>query len=168
MDHSEALRTKAAERYLLGEMRPSDRDEYEEHFFGCMECAEEVQAAAAFIDNARDALASPGIGAIPANQIATASARRSSAWLNWFLRPAFAVPAMALLLLIAGYESAYVIPHMRSDLQNATAPQTLPVLSLLSANSRGGEVPQQTIPPNKPFGLFVEHSARPAILLLRL
>ena len=53
MDHSEAVRSKAAERYLLGEMTPVAREEYEDHFFGCTECAQEVQAGAVFIDSAK-------------------------------------------------------------------------------------------------------------------
>lgn len=42
MEHSEAVETLAAERYLLGEMTPEDRDAFEEHFFGCSVCAADV------------------------------------------------------------------------------------------------------------------------------
>jgi hypothetical protein len=149
MDHAEALRSKAAERYLLGEMTVGDREEYEEHFFGCLDCAQEVEAGAAFIDSARDTLVSSRVRPIPEQS------KVSSGW-NWLLRPAFALPALALLLLIVGYQAAYVIPHIKSDLSAATAPQTLPSLSLLSANSRGGQAPEITIPANKPFGMFVD------------
>ncbi|HEX7192431.1 MAG TPA: zf-HC2 domain-containing protein [Thermoanaerobaculia bacterium] len=43
MEHAEATETMAAERYLLGEMTPEDRDAFEEHFFGCAECAASVR-----------------------------------------------------------------------------------------------------------------------------
>ena len=43
MEHVEATETMAAERYVLGEMTPEDRDAFEEHFFGCVECAEDVR-----------------------------------------------------------------------------------------------------------------------------
>jgi len=33
MDHSEALRQQAAEKYVLGELPPPLRDEFEAHYF---------------------------------------------------------------------------------------------------------------------------------------
>jgi anti-sigma factor RsiW len=56
MDHDEAVRMRAAEKYVLGELSPVLREEYEEHFFACVACALEVKAAAAFVDNACDVL----------------------------------------------------------------------------------------------------------------
>ena len=48
MDHNEALRLHAVEKYALGELPPSQRDEFEEHFLECQECALDVNAAAEF------------------------------------------------------------------------------------------------------------------------
>lgn len=56
MDHSEAVRMQAAARYVLGELSPVLREEYEKHFFDCAACALDVQAVAAFVDNVREAL----------------------------------------------------------------------------------------------------------------
>ena len=53
MDHNEALQLQAVEKYVLGQLPPSLRDEFEEHFFDCQECALDVTATAAFVDNAR-------------------------------------------------------------------------------------------------------------------
>ena len=53
MNHQEAVEQRAAERYLLGEFSPPERGEFEEHFFGCQECAGEVRAGAAFTANLR-------------------------------------------------------------------------------------------------------------------
>lgn len=156
VDHSEAVRTKAAERYLLGEMPAHERDQYEEHFFGCLECAQDVRAGASFIDGARDVLATTGAPAT-----APRPAPQRVAWWNWLVRPAFALPAMALLLLIAVYQTAVEVPRLRSELSQASTPQALPSLSLLSANSRGGDIPEITVPPNKPFGLFVDIPPEP-------
>ena len=47
MDHNEAVRLQAAEKYVLGEFPADLRDEYEEHFFDCAECAVDVKAIAA-------------------------------------------------------------------------------------------------------------------------
>ncbi len=56
MDHNEALRLHAVEKYVLGELPPSLRDEFEEHFFECQECALDVNEAAEFVDNVRAVL----------------------------------------------------------------------------------------------------------------
>jgi anti-sigma factor RsiW len=56
MDHNEALRIQAAVKYVLGELPPSLRNEFEEHFFECQECALDVSAAAEFVDNGRAVL----------------------------------------------------------------------------------------------------------------
>ncbi len=56
MDHNEALRLHAVEKYVLGELPPSLRDEFEEHLFECQECAQDVKAAAEFVDNVRAVL----------------------------------------------------------------------------------------------------------------
>ena len=53
MDHNEALRLQAAEKYVLGELSPPLRNEFEAHFFECQECALDLKATAAFVDNAR-------------------------------------------------------------------------------------------------------------------
>ena len=56
MGHDEAVRKRVAEKYVLGELSPALREEYEEHFFDCQECALDVKAAAGFVDNAREIL----------------------------------------------------------------------------------------------------------------
>lgn len=52
MEHTEAVDTGAAERYALGQMSDDERDQYEEHFFDCPDCADEVRAASLFVENA--------------------------------------------------------------------------------------------------------------------
>jgi len=53
MAHDEAIRSQAAERYVAGELAPAERDAFEEHFFDCPECAEEVRWELVFAANAR-------------------------------------------------------------------------------------------------------------------
>jgi hypothetical protein len=43
MTHENAVETMAAERYLLDEMSELERHTFEEHFFDCSECAEEMR-----------------------------------------------------------------------------------------------------------------------------
>ena len=54
MDHAEALKTKATEKYFLGELTPQQREAYENHYFDCHECAADVKSTALLMDNARE------------------------------------------------------------------------------------------------------------------
>ncbi|MFY9732175.1 MAG: hypothetical protein WB723_05215 [Candidatus Acidiferrales bacterium] len=152
MNHDEAIRLKAAEKYLLGELSVELRDQYEDHYFGCAECAQDVRTGAVFIDNARDVLIPPSVTELGAKH----QSARSGGWWVTLLRPAFAVPALALLLLVAGYQNAVTIPHLKSALSQSDTPQTLPSYSLIAENSRGGAPLAITVPAGKPFSFFVD------------
>jgi len=56
MDHETAIRIQAAERYVLEEFPLEERTAFEEHFFECPECAEEVRSASIFAANATQTL----------------------------------------------------------------------------------------------------------------
>lgn len=145
MDHSEALRLHAAEKYVLGELSPELREQYEEHYFDCEECASDLKVAVAFTDAARELLGKASLrGPEP---------YRMPGWFAW-LRPIFAVPAFAALLLVVTYQSFVTIPRLQR--QAATqAVQPGDFVSLIGANSRaeGAKV-------------FQLHRDRPAILEL--
>ena len=53
MEHDTAVNENAAERYLLGEMSEPERDEFEDHFFGCIECADSVRDGVRVVDGIR-------------------------------------------------------------------------------------------------------------------
>jgi len=97
MEHQEAMSTLASERYLLGEMTDTERDSYEEHFFSCAECAEDVLIGDKMREGVRAELGWRG-GA----GITTPWAVRERAW-----RPAIVIPwaAAASLMVVAGYQS---------------------------------------------------------------
>ena len=77
MEHLQAIQLKAAERYVLGEL-PSDlREQYEEHFFDCAECAEALSVAAAFVENTRAAMGSEPV--MPPDRLPV-SARAAAGW----------------------------------------------------------------------------------------
>ena len=42
-EHRAAVESMAAERYVLGEMEPAERDAFEDHFFDCIECSSDVR-----------------------------------------------------------------------------------------------------------------------------
>jgi len=149
MDHSEAVSLMAAEKYLLGELAPESREQFEEHFFGCQECARDVRAGAAFVEHTKVLLATPA----PQASQAVASGRPGS-WLNW-LRPALVVPVLAVLLAVVGYQNLVVYPKLKGVVAVLNTPQILPSGSLNSATRGAGErvvVARQ----GEPFLLFLD------------
>ena len=107
MNHNEAIQMQAAEKYILGELPAALRDEYEEHFFDCAECALDVKAAAVFADTTREVLRQE-----EADQRAKELAPASGGWRRW-LQPVTAVPVFAALLLIIAYQNTVTIPQAR-------------------------------------------------------
>ena len=152
MDHSEAVRLGAAERYLLGELSPGLREQFEEHYFGCLECAHDVRAGAAFVDGAREILSAER-GPAP---VRVTLVEPSRTWWATLLRPSVLVPAMAALILFAAYQNIIVIPSLSRTVSESNSPQTLQSFSLATANSRAGGSLTITAPSNKPFSLFVD------------
>jgi len=140
MDHEEALRIQAPEKYLLGEFSELERDQFEDHFFDCQACAAEVRAGAVFEANARAVFAdqardraTPALAPRPASQVS---------WRDWLgLRPALAGAWALSLLLLAGV--SYQTLVYRARLAEMNAPQTFEPL-LLRADTRGDE---QTVKP---------------------
>ncbi len=126
MDHDEAVRQKATERYLLGELDPELKDQFEEHLFDCQDCALDVRAAAMFVEQSKAMLSQPTV-TLPQR----APAPRAG-WLAWF-RPAFAVPVLALLLAVVGYQNLVTYPHL---MQAANRPQVGPWASI-NVSTRG-------------------------------
>jgi hypothetical protein len=118
MDHRQWLEQHAAERYVLGELAEPERDEFEEHFFSCVECAEEVRAAGRFAANARVVFAEE-------ERKPVVMPRRR------FWRPLIAVPWAAALALatVCSYQSFVVIPR----LARSAGPQLVPAVTLLPA-----------------------------------
>lgn len=125
MDHETAVKLMASERYLLGELTPDQQDGFEEHFFACAECAEDVRAAVVFRANVKEVLRnrqqpSANLSATVANPGANDRARR-----RWFLSPAFAF-SMAfnfVLLILIGHQRLRVMPELRKEMAELTAPQ---------------------------------------------
>ena len=122
------------ERYLLNELDSAARDQFEEHFFDCAECAQDVQAASVFIDQTKVALAKDQelVARRPAPRPVPAQAR--GGWLAW-LRPAIAAPALAALLAIIGYQNLVTLPKMSRTLNT---PNVLPWTSV-NLNTLGGD-----------------------------
>lgn len=125
MNHTEAVRDQLVERYFLDELEPAARDSFEEHYFSCAECAQDVSATAAFQENARAVLREK-----------VAEPRRS--WLQFFswlpVQPAWAMTA--LLLVVTSWQSAVRIPALQQRLDRAESLQVVET-AVLRAETRG-------------------------------
>jgi hypothetical protein len=145
MDHDEVVRQKMTERYLLEELDPKQREDFEEHFFDCGICALDVRAASMFVEQSKTVLAEEGKKAD-----ASGTARVRVGWLAW-LRPAFAVPVFALLLVVIAYQNFVTYPRLQEALNR---PQLLPSISL-NMRTRGAETKVVSTSRNGSFLLVV-------------
>lgn len=148
MDHTAVVRDKMTERYLLNELDPGIRDEFEEHYFDCPDCAQDISAAAQFVAHTKIVLAentepSPA-RAKPATRVVSRS------WFAWF-RPTFAAPVLALLLAVVGYQNLVTYPRLKSDLNQ---PQILPAVSV-NVGTWGGSGTATAVPSGKGLLLFL-------------
>lgn len=126
MNHNYAIENHVAEGYLLDELDETERDAYEDHYFGCTTCADEVEIVSEFIDTAKQVIreeSRPKPVAISTSP-------------NWFRRitapimhplPAAAFLFLAMMSGIAAYQYQVTIPR----LQAAASPQILKSMSPL-------------------------------------
>src|SRR4051794_6317621 len=105
MDHIQAVNTLAAERYMLGEMTEAERQDFEEHYFSCGECADDVRAGGVMEDGARAGFLGSGSvrAAATVVQMPAPKSRSRSVALPWAIAATFA--------LVAGYQALTVEPR---------------------------------------------------------
>jgi hypothetical protein len=160
MDHNYAIENHAAERYLLQELNEEERDAYEEHFFSCSVCAEEVKTASEFLDTAKRVVQDQ----VKA-QLYGHAAHHSlwGSWLNWrsMLHP---LPAMAcaLAVFVSGfviYQNWMTIPELRQmasvtpPIPGLTETQARNAKSTIIAEKARGEKKTQSVKKGEPFQL---------------
>lgn len=98
MTHADAVRTLATERYLLDEMSEIERFAFEEHFFDCVECADDVRTGSVM----RKAVRAGLLPEAPREQNVVPLHPAKRRW-----SPAVVVPwaAAATLALAVGYQA---------------------------------------------------------------
>jgi hypothetical protein len=143
MEHTQAVETKAVERYLLGELAPSSREEFEKHFFDCKECSEDLRIGTLFLDTTKEVLATDPV------PICSRSAPR---WRFQWFQPQYALAACMALLAVICYQNFLLIPKLRIS----SSPQTLALFSLSELGAR--DVSEAVIAPDhtKPYVLLVD------------
>lgn len=92
MDHNNAIRTMAVERYTLHDMESTEQDAFEAHYFECNECWSAVSQASAFAGTVKL------LGELDAIQEAPAPVSFLSRHRNWVM------PLAASLVLVVGLE----------------------------------------------------------------
>lgn len=152
MDHAEATRLMASEQYLLNELAPEVRDDFEEHLFGCSECAMDLKSTAAFVQHVKIVLPEFENKAIAAAAVPRGQ-KRSFAWM-----PAFSMAAIAALLIVIGYQNFVSNPKLKNQLAQASVPHVLASASLVSA--RDTNIPQITARTNTPALVFLDIPAQ--------
>ena len=147
MDHNEAIQLMIAEKYLLDELSLEARDQFEEHFFGCTECALDLRAGATLVEQMKTVLSE----APPRDQVRLpAPLPTKSGWMVW-LRPAFVLPVLGVLVVLVGYQNLVIYPQLKLA---ANTPQVLPWASI-NVSTRGTNAPVVTTHPGEGFLLFV-------------
>ena len=143
MEHTDAVRLQAVEKYILGELSPAARDEFETHYFDCAVCSFNLRAGIAFAAGTRQFFTE-----------APAQAKRSpsAGWFSW-LKPMVAAPVMAALLFIIGYQ--YTVSSPRSN------PAVGTWFSLVESNVKGPAGQVFNIAPGQSFSVFFDITAQP-------
>jgi hypothetical protein len=124
-------------------MSDADRERYEEHFFSCAECADEVRTAAAFLEHARGPLTS---GAPTRTATAAPVSRPAPTRAAWYRSAMVPWALAASLLLFSGHQWLVVVPDLREQvalipgLREQIAPRGLYPITL-RPESRG-QVPR--------------------------
>ena len=114
MMHQQIEDQEIIERYVRNRLEPEERKAFEEHFFGCDDCFEKLQAAERFVAGIRDAAER---GLLAEDTTAGTPAWRTASW--WI--PAFGLSAVAVLILasMTGWLYFIQMPKMRGQLSQS-------------------------------------------------
>jgi hypothetical protein len=160
MDHNYAIENHTAERYLLQELNEEERDAYEEHFFSCSVCAEEVKTASEFLETAKHVVQDEIKSQLHGHAV------HHSLWGSWlnFRSLLHPLPAMAcaLFVVMSGfgiYQNWVTIPELRQIASAAqptpgmTIAQVLNAKSTIIAEEARDEQKTQIVKKSEPFQL---------------
>jgi hypothetical protein len=159
MTHQEAVSTLASERYLLEEMTELERHAFEDHFFDCPECADDVRAGAYLRECARPGMRAQGTGQpAPSSSVVAFPSKPAPRKIPTFIPWA----AAATLALVSGYQALFLGTGRSGP---GFEPQALAPVALRPA-SRGAEA-VVVVEPDKPVALALDvnigaNAGRPA------
>lgn len=148
MDHLEAVRLNAAEKYISGELPEDLRDQFEEHYFDCIECANDLKALAAFA-TASCMVFEEEVGAKVPPRLREPE---PVSWFHW-LRPLVAVPAIAVLAAIVVFQNAVTIPALKQRTATGPVAQAFGSSFRLQGTTRGENISTVSVHPNESLAL---------------
>jgi hypothetical protein len=148
MDHIHVVKNYEVEKYLLDEMSPAERDDFEAHIFDCEECALDLRLTDVFMQQAKNELQ-----LTPVNRPISET---SHGKLLDFFRPMWVVPALAAMLMVVAYQNLVVYPGLKREVASLSQPEILPSLALVNGNSRGGDLPSFSAIESRAFLLSVD------------
>ncbi|HEX4489402.1 MAG TPA: zf-HC2 domain-containing protein [Terriglobales bacterium] len=140
IDHEAVAREKITEKYLLDELDPLARDEFEAHYFNCPECALDVRVGSALVEELKRELTQTRETEKVVELI------HPNTWLE-SLRPSFTISAFALLLVAIAIQT-WRISHVEGR------PQVLP-WAAVTVGTWGSDGPLITTTGRQGFLLFV-------------
>jgi anti-sigma factor RsiW len=126
--------------YLLVELNEATREEFEEHFFGCKDCADEVRSGATFLEHSKVIFTQPAKDAVPVVGHAQPKRGFRSLGLAW--------ACVAALLVVIGYQ--YLGTHRWGHAK----PQVLP-WAAVTVGTWGTQAPVITASRGSAFLLFI-------------
>ena len=137
MDHKFAEIQQSVEKYMLNELSPDERAEFEDHMFDCPSCSERVRQDFTVMENLKEVLRKE-----PAAQRA--------GWREWLRVPTL-VPTFVALAL------ACVVAYQNFGAGAGDIAMVLPQVAVLKATSRGDSatVPVQVDRKSATFELSV-------------
>jgi len=170
--HQNAVRDMTVERYLLDELAPLERDEFESHAFGCTECAADLRAAAAFIEAARAVLGRDVANRVSITRLRS-RVRPPPGWLSrleGWMRSAKVAPVLAACLVIVIVQGVLSWPERHGSAVQGPRAQAgvVPVLSLIGANSRAGGTVGTTVRDGDPLVVLLDIPAADGPYLARI
>ena len=127
MNHDEAIRSGAAEKYVLRELSDELRDAYEDHFLECAECTKNMHALSGFAQGGAEVYDNLHAEVVPS--------KPKTIWARLFQSSA-AIPAFAaivLVLAVVGYQTSHL--SVRNNGNNGVAAVT--GISALGDTTRG-------------------------------
>lgn len=152
MDHVQALTSMSTEKYLLGELTPAACDDFEEHFFGCKDCADDVRSGATFLEHSKILLATPAVAPVERPVVQKV---RTKSW-TWSWSGMMAMGAVAVMLAVIGYQNLVEYPRLEKMASVVGTPYVMPSVSLINSHSRGSNAPPVVSSAGKPFLLFLD------------
>jgi hypothetical protein len=117
MTHQEVQQQELAERYVRHQLAPAERRAFQEHFFACAECFEQVQTLARFVAGVRQAARQ--------GQLAELTPQKEAWWAN-LVSPLLILSATAALVMALTAAWLFFRTNPASQQQLAHEPQSSP------------------------------------------